>query len=109
MDRHGGHQGACGGTRIYPDRHSAELAPLPKSVASGPVRAPSVSVRKAWAGREYDSLGLNGAFVSVLARMFNAEHWGEALRHLQPDLVIINYGTNGAAMPLLLTSRTQRS
>ena len=26
--------------------------------------------------------------------MFNAEHWAEQLRHLQPDLVIINYGTN---------------
>jgi lysophospholipase L1-like esterase len=63
-------------------------------VASGPVRAFGLRFEKAGPGVEYDSLGLNGAFVSVLARMFNAEHWGEALRHLQPDLVIINYGTN---------------
>jgi lysophospholipase L1-like esterase len=63
-------------------------------VASGPVRALGVRFEKPGPGVEYDSLGLNGAFVSVLARMFNAEHWGEQLRHLQPDLVIINYGTN---------------
>ena len=63
-------------------------------VASGPVRALGVRFEKPGPGVEYDSLGLNGAFVSVLARMFNAEHWGEELRHLQPDLVIINYGTN---------------
>jgi lysophospholipase L1-like esterase len=63
-------------------------------VASGPVRALGVRFEKPGPGIEYDSLGLNGAFVSVLARMFNAEHWGEVLRHLQPDLVIINYGTN---------------
>jgi lysophospholipase L1-like esterase len=63
-------------------------------VATGPVRAFGVRFEKPGPGAEYDSLGLNGAFVSVLARMFNAEHWGEQLRHLQPDLVIINYGTN---------------
>jgi lysophospholipase L1-like esterase len=63
-------------------------------VASGPVRALGVRFEKPGPGVQYDSLGLNGAFVSVLARMFNAGHWGEQLRHLQPDLVIINYGTN---------------
>jgi lysophospholipase L1-like esterase len=63
-------------------------------VASGPVRALGVRFEKPGPGVEYDSLGLNGAFVSVLARMFNAEHWGEELQHVQPDLVIINYGTN---------------
>jgi lysophospholipase L1-like esterase len=63
-------------------------------VTSGQVRAFGVMLEKPGPGVEYDSLGLNGAFVSVLARMFNAEHWAEELRHLQPDLVIINYGTN---------------
>jgi lysophospholipase L1-like esterase len=63
-------------------------------VAAGPVRALGVRFEKPGPGIEYDSLGLNGAFVSVLARLFNAAHWSEQLRHLQPDLVIINYGTN---------------
>ena len=63
-------------------------------VASGPVRALGVRFEKPGPGVEYDSLGLNGAFVSVLARMFNAGHWAEELQHVQPDLVIINYGTN---------------
>ena len=45
-------------------------------------------------GIQYDSLGLNGAFVSVPARMFDERHWVEQLRRLEPDLVIINYGTN---------------
>ena len=63
-------------------------------VSTGPVRALGVRFEKPGPGVEYDSLGLNGAFVSVLARTFNAEHWGEQLRHVQPDLVIINYGTN---------------
>ncbi len=63
-------------------------------VSSGSVRAFGVRFEKPGPGVEYDSLGLNGAFVSVLAKAFNAGHWGEELRHLQPDLVIINYGTN---------------
>lgn len=63
-------------------------------VASGQVRAFGVRFEKPGPGVEYDSLGLNGAFVSVLAKAFNAQRWGEQLRHLQPDLVIINYGTN---------------
>jgi lysophospholipase L1-like esterase len=63
-------------------------------VATAPVRAFGVRFEKPGPGIEYDSLGLNGAFVSVLAKMFNEDHWSEQLRHLQPDLVIINYGTN---------------
>jgi len=50
-------------------------------VASGQVRAFGVSFEKQGPGVEYDSLGLNGAYVSVLARMFDARHW-EALREL---------------------------
>ncbi len=63
-------------------------------VSRGTARAFGVRFLKPGPGVEYDSLGLNGAFVSVLAKAFNASHWGEELRHLQPDLVIINYGTN---------------
>ncbi len=44
----------------------------------------------------YDSLGLNGASVTVLSRMFNQQHWTAELQHRNPDLVIVNYGTNEA-------------
>ena len=44
----------------------------------------------------YDSIGLNGASITVLSRMFNAAHWTAELQHRNPDLVIINYGTNEA-------------
>uniref|UniRef100_Q01PX5 Putative transmembrane protein n=1 Tax=Solibacter usitatus (strain Ellin6076) TaxID=234267 RepID=Q01PX5_SOLUE len=44
----------------------------------------------------YDSLGLNGASITVLSRMFNPGHWAAELKHRRPDLVIINYGTNEA-------------
>jgi lysophospholipase L1-like esterase len=37
---------------------------------------------------------LNGGYISVLSRFFNESHWTAELRHYQPDLVIINYGTN---------------
>ena len=63
-------------------------------VSSGQVRAFGVRFEKPGPGIQYDSLGLNGAFVSVPARMFDERHWVEQLRRLQPDLVIINYGTN---------------
>lgn len=60
----------------------------------GAVRAFGILFRKQGPGVSYDSLGLNGAYVSVLARMFDEKHWAEQLRHRQPHLVIINYGTN---------------
>jgi lysophospholipase L1-like esterase len=65
--------------------------------ATGSVRLYGVSFDKLTAGVQYDSLGLNGAYVSVLARMFNESHWAEQLKHRRPDLVIINYGTNESA------------
>ncbi len=45
-------------------------------------------------GIQYDSLGLNGAYISVLARMFNEDAWAGELKQAHPQLVIINYGTN---------------
>ncbi len=58
------------------------------------VRAYGVSFLRAGPGVVYDSLGINGAYISVLAKFLRAEHWAEQLRHHQPDLVVINYGTN---------------
>ncbi len=71
-------------------------------VKSGNVRLYGASFTKDVPGVVYDSLGLNGAYVSVLARMFNAQHWSEELRHYDPDLVIVNYGTNESVYPKFL-------
>lgn len=45
-------------------------------------------------GIVYSSLGVNGAYIAILAKMMNTAHWQAALRHAAPDLVVINYGTN---------------
>ncbi|HBY59735.1 MAG TPA: hypothetical protein DEH78_07915 [Solibacterales bacterium] len=63
-------------------------------VVSGSVRLFGVQLEKPGPGVVYSSLGLNGAYVSVLARFFDGEHWAEQLKHHRPHLVIINYGTN---------------
>ena len=63
-------------------------------VILGNVRAFGVSFEKTEPGVQYDSLGLNGANISVLSRVFGERQWSDQLRRLQPDLVIINYGTN---------------
>ena len=66
------------------------------TVERGEVRAFGVVAETGDRGVVYDSLGLNGGATSVLARIFNAAHWTEQLRHRNPDLVVINYGTNEA-------------
>jgi lysophospholipase L1-like esterase len=65
-------------------------------VASGHVRIFGITAENAGPGVVYDSLGLNGASITVLSRMFNQGHWTAELQHRHPDLVIINYGTNEA-------------
>ncbi|MBA2733054.1 MAG: hypothetical protein H0U54_09225 [Acidobacteria bacterium] len=45
-------------------------------------------------GVVYDSLGVNGAYAGLLVSAMNQEHWAEQLRHRNPNLVVINYGTN---------------
>lgn len=62
--------------------------------AEGPVRLFGAVFRKQDAGVMYDSIGLNGASVYILARIFHERHWAAQLAHARPDLVVINYGTN---------------
>jgi len=64
------------------------------SAGNGEVRLFGVALESGPAGVQYDSLGVNGAFVGLLANYMDAEHWAEQLRHRHPDLVILNYGTN---------------
>jgi lysophospholipase L1-like esterase len=45
-------------------------------------------------GVVYDSLGVNGAYAGLLVTAMNENHWAEQLRHRNPSLVVINYGTN---------------
>lgn len=59
-----------------------------------PARVFGVTFQTGKPGIQYDSLGLNGAYISVLARMFNEKAWGDELRQAKPNLVVINYGTN---------------
>ena len=65
-------------------------------VEEGQVRLFGVSAERSGPGVIYDSLGLNGASITVLSRMFNADHWAAELRQRDPQLVVINYGTNEA-------------
>ena len=61
-----------------------------------PVRVFGVIGEKPGPGVVYDTLGLNGASIHVLAQLMNADHWAAELRQRHPDLVIVNYGTNEA-------------
>ncbi|MDX1984613.1 MAG: GDSL-type esterase/lipase family protein [Bryobacteraceae bacterium] len=61
---------------------------------NGQVRIFGVVFESDASGVIYNSLGVNGAYVSVLARFISEAHWREQLQHYAPDLVIINYGTN---------------
>ncbi len=63
-------------------------------VEGGTVRLYGVDFLKAGPGVVYDSLGLNGAYISVLSKFLEEEHWQEQLHHYAPDVVVINYGTN---------------
>ena len=61
---------------------------------TGRVRLYGVRLMKDGPGVEYSSMGVNGAAITILARNVGEEHWGEQLRHVKPNLVVINYGTN---------------
>jgi lysophospholipase L1-like esterase len=69
----------------------------------GSVRLFGITLEKQRTGVVYDSVGLNGASVSMLALIFNASHWAEELRHRNPDLVVLNYGTNESSFAAFLT------
>jgi len=68
-------------------------------VASGSVRLYGVDFRRGGAGVVYTSAGINGANVTLLSRALNQRHWAQELQHYNPDLVVINYGTNESGFP----------
>lgn len=65
-----------------------------KTVGNGEIRLFGVVLGNDSRGVQYDSLGINGAYIGLLANYINEEHWIEQLRYRQPDLVIIGYGAN---------------
>lgn len=77
-------------------RTGSAVAALEIHVERGTVRLFGISAEGPGPGVVYDSLGLNGASITVLSRMYNEAHWAEELQHRNPALVIVNYGTNEA-------------
>ena len=76
--------------------------------AQGPVEVFGITIEKQSPGIVYDSIGMNGASVSVLALLFNERAWAEQLRHRHPDLVILNYGTNESGFAAFLTHEYEK-
>jgi lysophospholipase L1-like esterase len=68
-------------------------------VTSGSVRLYGADFRKAGGGVVYSSLGVNGANVTLLSHAMNGPHWAAQLRHYQPDLVVVAFGTNESGFP----------
>ena len=65
-------------------------------VTSGHVRLFGVLFGRDQPGLTYDSIGLNGASITVLSRALGPDMMKAGFTHLHPDLVVINYGTNEA-------------
>ncbi len=69
------------------------------TVASGLVRLFGYRFDKDGPGVQYSSLGINGARVQMVVAFFEVSQWTSALRHENPDLVVVNYGTNESIFP----------
>jgi lysophospholipase L1-like esterase len=65
-----------------------------RTIGNGEVRMFGVVLENHTKGLQYDSLGVNGAFIGLLANYLDEHHWLEQLRHRKSDLVIIGYGAN---------------
>lgn len=74
----------------------------------GHVRLYGMRLGKMTPGVVYSSLGLNGAYISLLASMFGEEHWAAQLRQATPQLVVINYGTNESVYPSFVHKTFER-
>jgi lysophospholipase L1-like esterase len=68
-------------------------------VIEGRARVFGWSFEKNRPGVVYSSLGLNGGQVEAVLWYFEPKQWTAELRHADPDLVVINYGTNESVYP----------
>jgi lysophospholipase L1-like esterase len=65
------------------------------TVGDGAVRVFGMTLDRPQAGVVVDALGINGAQIFTALR-WNEDHFAEQVRHQQPDLVVLAYGTNEA-------------
>ena len=86
--------------------NAAATVPIPAgtkqvklTVTGSPVQLFGVVFSRDGRGLTYDSIGLNGASTTVMSRAFNPATFSAALQHRNPDLVVINYGTNESGFP----------
>jgi lysophospholipase L1-like esterase len=88
---------------------SATLPPGTKTISiqptAGTVTLFGVDFRRGDKGLLYDSLGLNGATTSVLARVMQPEIWKQELDHARPSLIIVNYGSNESSFGSFVHTR----
>jgi lysophospholipase L1-like esterase len=75
---------------VEPGEHKLTIKPA----GNGEVCLFGVVLDSGARGVQYDSLGVNGAFIGLLAHYLDEKHWLEQLRHRQPDLLILAYGAN---------------
>jgi lysophospholipase L1-like esterase len=61
---------------------------------SGTVTLFGADFRRGAGGLLYDSLGLNGATTSVLARVEQPALWKQEIARAAPALIVVNYGSN---------------
>jgi lysophospholipase L1-like esterase len=65
-------------------------------VMDGSVHLYGVIFERNQQGLTYDSIGLNGASITVLSRAISKDMLKQSFIQLHPDLIVINYGTNEA-------------
>lgn len=72
-----------------------------RAVGDGEVRVFGVALDRAQHGVVYDALGINGARINQ-PLAWSELHWAEQLRHRNPAMIVLAYGTNESvdeAMP----------
>jgi lysophospholipase L1-like esterase len=68
-------------------------------VTAGTVKLFGVEFRRERPGVIYSSLGINGANITLLSRVYNYRHLATQFQHYRPDLVVLAYGTNESGFP----------
>jgi lysophospholipase L1-like esterase len=77
----------------------ADARKIRLTVTSGNVRLFGYRFDIARPGIQYSSIGINGAQIEMVQRYFEVHQWTASLQHENPDLVILNYGTNESVYP----------
>jgi lysophospholipase L1-like esterase len=77
----------------------ADARKIRLTITSGNVRLFGYRFDRAQPGIQYSSIGVNGAQIEMVQRYFEVHQWTESLQHENPDLVILNYGTNESVYP----------